>query len=141
MLNVNFKLVKAQFFDRKVVNELDVKTRQVFSKFGAYVRQRAKRSIRKRQSSSPPDAPPSSHTGLLKRFIFFSYDRQQRSVIIGPVRLQGQTQGEAPSLLEHGGVTTIVRRKKRKQIPIQPRPFMAPAFEAEQKQLPAMWKK
>jgi len=139
MLNVNFKLVKTQFFDRKVVNELDIQTRQVFSKFGAYVRQRAKRSIRTRKSASTPGAPPSSHTGLLKRFIFFSYDRQQRSVIIGPVRLQGQTQGEAPSLLEHGGATTIVRRKKRKQITIQPRPFMAPAFEAEQKFLPPLW--
>ena len=129
------------FFDSaKVVRSVDKSTRKVLSKFGAFVRRTAKQSIRKRKKSSTPGMPPSSHTGLLKRFIFFGYDTQKRSVVIGPTRLTENNRGEAPSILEYGGRTTVEGNKKKIRVRIRPRPFMGPAFEKEKPKLPSMWK-
>jgi len=129
------------FFDSaKVVRSVDKSTRKVLSKFGAFVRRTAKQSIRKRKKSSTPGMPPSSHTGLLKRFIFFGYDIQKRSVVIGPTRLTENNRGEAPSILEYGGRTTVEGNKKKIRVRIRPRPFMGPAFEKEKPKLPSMWK-
>ena len=115
----------------------------MLSKFGAFVRRGAKSSIRKRKAPSVPGKPPSSHTGLLKRLIFFGYQREKRSVVIGPARLN-QKIGDAPEALEYGGTSTVVeglrgsRRKRRVQI--KARPYMGPAFKKEQPKLPAMWR-
>ena len=132
------------FFDKKTVRDkVDAGTRRVLSKFGAYVRRTARSSIRKRKKTSTPGSPPSSHTGLLKRFIFFGYDPRKRSVVIGPVRLTQNGRGKAPSLLEYGGTTTLQRHdnpRKRVRANFRSRPFMGPAFEKEQPKLPAMWR-
>ena len=133
--------IKKCFFDREAVaSKADAATRRVLSKFGAFVRRTAKGSIRNRQRPAPPGSPPSSHTGLLKKFIFFGYDPGQRSVVIGPTRLDRRGQGEAPSLLEYGGQTTLVRGGKRERATYRARPYMGPAFEKEQPKLPAMWR-
>lgn len=133
--------IKQIFFDRGAVTKrVDPATRKVLSKFGAYVRRTAKGSIRKRRRPSPAGRPPSSHTGLLKKFIFFGYEPTRQSVVIGPVRLNQRGRGDAPTLLEHGGSATIKRRGKRKRAIYKPRPFMGPAFEKEQPKLPAMWR-
>jgi len=64
---IRFELGKL-FFDRQaVISKVDAATRRVLSRFGAFVRQRAKSSIRKRRNPAPPGSPPSSHTGLLKK--------------------------------------------------------------------------
>ena len=131
------------FFDRKAVTDrVGRATKRVLSRFGAYVRQTARRSIRKRKAVSQPGQPPSSHTGLLKRFIFFGYDTGRQSVVMGPARLTGGNRGEAPPLLEYGGRT---RRRDRKGQTVRARykarPFMGPAFEANKKLLPQMWAK
>ena len=135
--------IKELFFDRKAVtSRVDKATRKVLSRFGAFVRRTARRSIRPRKRTSAPGSPPSSHTGLLKRFIFFGYDPRpgKRSVVIGPQRLSQKGRGEAPSLLEHGGTTTLKRRGRRVRARFRGRPFMRPAFEKEQHQLPALWR-
>jgi len=136
--------VKRMFFDSKTVRQkTDKATRRVLSRFGAFVRQTAKRSIRKRKKPSQPGKPPSSHLGLLKKFIFFGFDVVRRSVVIGPMRLTQKGRGEAPSVLEYGGVVTMRagrREGKRKKAHIRPRPFMGPAMEKEQQQLPALWR-
>ena len=136
--------VRRMFFDRKAVtSRVDRATRRVLSKFGAFVRRGAKSSIRRRKRASAPGEPPSSHSGLLRRFIFFGYDRTRRSVVIGPQMLN-QKVGDAPHALEHGGTSTVVegtRRKRRKRrVKISARPFMGPAFERERPKLPAMWR-
>jgi len=136
-------VTKQMFFDRKAVTSaVDRATRKVFSRFGAFVRRGAKSSIRKRKRISTPGEPPSSHTGLLKRLIYFGYDRQRRSVVIGPQRLN-QKIGDAPEALEYGGVSTVVEglrsRRKKRRVRIQARPYMGPAFQKEQPKLPAMW--
>lgn len=136
--------VKRMFFDTKTVrSKTDKATRRVLSKFGAFVRQTAKRSIRKRKKTSQPGKPPSSHIGLLKKFIYFGFDVVRRSVVIGPVRLTQKGRGEAPSVLEYGGTVTMRPRRragKKRRAHIRPRPFMGPAMEKEKQQLPALWR-
>ena len=133
--------IKRMFFDRQaVISKVDAATRRVLSRFGAFVRRSAKSSIRKRKKAAPPGQPPSSHTGLLKKFIFFGYDAARQSVVIGPTRLNQKGRGEAPPLLEYGGKATLVRRGKKKYVTYQARPYMGPAFEKEKPQLPAMWR-
>jgi len=133
--------IKRMFFDRQaVISKVDAATRRVLSKFGAFVRRSAKSSIRKRKKAAPPGQPPSSHTGLLKKFIFFGYDAARPSVVIGPTRLNQKGRGEAPPLLEYGGKTTLKRGGKKRRVTYQARPYMGPAFEKEKPQLPAMWR-
>ena len=140
MIGFRISEAKGLFFDqKKVVSATDRATRRVLSKFGAFVRQTAKTSIRKRKKVSEPGKPPSSHTGLLKRHIYFLFSPERRSVIIGPVLLNSK-QTDAPHLLEHGDTVTRKRRGKRVRMTYKPRPFMGPAFEKEQSQLPALWR-
>ena len=144
MFTMDFRAAKQAFFTSPAVTgAVDRATRKVLSKFGAYVRRGARSSIRKRKRASEPGKPPSSHSGLLKRFIFFGYDRAAQSVVVGPVALRSKP--EAPELLEYGGqvqrrVGRRGRKKKLKTMRYRPRPFMTPAFETEKPKLPAMWK-
>lgn len=143
---IGFKIdqAKGMFFDApKVVNAVDAATRKVLSRFGAFVRTAAKSSIRKRKKASAEGSPPSSHTGLLKKFIYFGYDTAKRSVVIGPARLNKP--GLATQTLEHGGPATISQRikpgkYKRKTVEIAARPYMNPALKQELPKLPAMWR-
>jgi hypothetical protein len=139
MIGMTFQTAKGSFFDReKIKRSVDAGTRRVLSKFGAFVRQRAKTSIRKRKGTSAPGQPPYSHVGLLRRFIFFAYDQGRRSVVIGPTLTRDDS--EAPRLLEHGGATVQRMEGKAKRLRYRPRPFMGPAFAEEQKKLSALWR-
>ena len=134
--------VKRLFFDRQAVTDaIDKTTRRLFSRFGAFVRRTARQSIRtggKSNKVSLPGQPPRSHTGLLKRNIFFSYEPAERNVVIGPVALNAVKAGDpVPQVLEHGGAS--INRKGRRII-IEPRPYMQPAFEKELESLPPMWR-
>ena len=100
--------IKQLFFDRRAVtSRVPPATRKVLSKFGAFVRRTAKGSIRDRREPAPPGSPPSSHTGLLKKFIFFGYDAGARSVVVGPARLDRRGRGDAPAnaILAQGAIT------------------------------------
>lgn len=138
---MNLKSAQAGFFDRKkVTRTVDKATRKVLSRFGAFVRTAARSSIRRRKSVSNPGQAPTSWTGLLKKFLFFSYDHAKRSVVIGPVRLN-KSGGEAPRLLEEGGrVARRGRKGKRRVMRYEARPYMGPAFKKEKPKLPAMWR-
>lgn len=149
---MNFKSALSGFFDRqKVVSAVDKATRKVLSRFGAFVRQRAKSSIRRRKTPSKPGQPPTSWTGLLKKFLFFSFDRSKRSVVIGPSKLN--TAGrDAPEVLEQGGTVKQTNRRRqnrrgrrseqreRRVVRYRPRPYMGPAFEKEKSKLPRLWR-
>lgn len=139
---IGFKLdaAKGLFFDRQVVTSAAERgTRKVLARFGAFVRQSARTSIRQRKSISAPGQPPSSHTGLLKRNIFFVYSPESRSVVIGPILLNGK-QTDAPRLLEHGDMVVRRQRNRAVRMTYRPRPFMGPAFAREQQKLPALWR-
>ena len=139
MIGIKIDQAKGLFFDRKAVtNAANRAQRRVLSRFGAFVRRGARSSIRRRRAISAPGSPPSSHTGLLKRNIFFLYEPSRSSVIIGPILLNKAT--NAPALLEHGGRVSRRRQKKSVRLTYRPRPFMGPAFEREHPKLPAMWR-
>lgn len=134
--------IKQMFFDRpKVKRAVDAARRQVLSKAGAFIRQTARTSIRKRKGTSKPGSPPHSHVGLLRRFILFGYDKQSDSVVIGPV---GFKASGAPRVLERGGTATVTRRKRGKRterrVRIAARPYMQPALEKERPILPELWR-
>ncbi len=140
MIGMRLRQAQAGFFDReRILAATTTAERKVLSRFGAFVRQGARSSIRTRKAPAPPGQPPSSHTGLLKRNIFFAFDRAHGGVVIGPVTLN-QKEGMAPRLLEHGG--TIVRRRSGRTVTNRyaPRPFMRPAFTRELASLPPLWR-
>ncbi|QOJ16342.1 MAG: hypothetical protein HRU76_01490 [Phycisphaeraceae bacterium] len=136
--------IKDMFFDRHVViAAVDNAKRKVLSKAGAFIRTAAKTSIRKRKGSAPPGAPPHSHEGSLRRLILFGYDKPNDSVVVGPV---GFKKSDAPSVLEYGGDTVVLRRVggggklTSQKVKIAPRPYMAPALEKERPKLPLLWR-
>ncbi|MEI8197013.1 MAG: hypothetical protein WCI73_14030, partial [Phycisphaerae bacterium] len=87
---------------------------KALSMLGAYVRQRAQSSMPFRRKPSAPGQPPSSHTGLLRQFLWFAYDDTTDSVVIGPVATSKG--GVVLELLEKGGVTTVRRYKRNRKV-------------------------
>ena len=140
MIGLTIDQAKGLFFDRqRVLNATTRAERRVLARFGAFVRQRSRTSIRPKKGSSAPGSPPHSHTGLLRRNIFFAFDQRARSVVIGPTtRLNGT--GQAPQVLEYGGTVVLRRGGRFQPTQVRARPFMRPAFQAEQSQLPSLWK-
>lgn len=129
-------VLSAAFLDAAGVSKkVAAAERRVLAKFGAFVRQRAKTSIRKRKKPSEPGSPPSSHAGDLRRLIFFAVDPAAESVVVGPVPFKGRSgtpPAEVTRLLEEGGSTTRPGgRGGRVVAHYRPRPYMAPAFAAE----------
>lgn len=162
MLGMSFEAATRNFFDReKVLKAMDRKTRQVLSRFGAFTRQRARTSLRYAKSPSSPGRPPHIHKSLrrtktnkkgeqkvqmvspLRDFTFFAYDDSQKAVVIGPAKL-GDKIGDGAALpaLEYGGRSEVRDAKTggTREVTIQARPWMGPAFEAEKKaSLPKLW--
>jgi hypothetical protein len=121
--------VKSSFFDRPdVMRRVKRGKRAALSRFGAFVRRRARSSIRKRKKISQPLMPPSSHEGSLRKLIFFAYDSKRDSVVIGPAPLNRFT--GVPRLLEEGGV----RVGDLRPMFYRPHPYMVPALHAERSQ-------
>lgn len=142
--------MKDWFFDRAaVVREVGRANAKALSKIGAFVRQRAKTSMRRRKAASPPGTPPSVHSNdsvATLRNIWFGYDRANQSVVIGPLKLNGQSvlsTGTVPELHEYGGKARIRTGRKGQQrfraVTYPPRPFMGPALEAEAPKFPSLW--
>ena len=145
------------FFDRApVVSAMDKAKRRKLSRAGAFIRQRARSSIRKRNRVSAPGSPPSSHVGTLKKLIFFTYDRISDSVVVGPLAFQLAGGRTGAQTLEFGGEITFRRQPyhrewspsgyavsvpdysapfKTERFTIEPRPYMGPAFDKEYPQL------
>lgn len=129
-MSFNFVALKKNFFDAEGVKaKVDPARRRVMGRMGAFVRTRARSSIRPRRASAPPGKPPSSHAGQL-RLIFFAYDPGTDSVVVGPVPFRGKS--DVPGLLERGGDTT--RRTPgggSRRVHYAGNPFMGPAGRAE----------
>jgi|SRR5581483_6214999 len=126
----------SMFFDReKVKRKVKDGTKSSLSKMGAFVRQRAKTSIRPRKKSSVPGQPPSSHAGQLRDRIFFGYDERSESVVIGPTLFK-QESPTAPHLLEFSGTTTGPHGEPRRYRKF---PFMEPALQKEQDKFPGLF--
>jgi len=162
--------IKELFFDKaKVVRAVDKARRAVLSKAGAFIRQRAKTSMRKRAGTSSPGEPPHAHEGSMRRFLFFGYDPSADTVVVGPAKTnqvffdrdRRPVTGTVPAVLEYGGQITVfevqkfgrwqradLRSRRRiaglpsryRKVTIKPRPYMRPALLAELPRLPALWR-
>jgi len=117
-------------------HKVDNRTKKVLSKFGSFVRKTSRQSIRKRKGTSRPGNPPFSHVGTLKRHIYFCYDPNRRSVVIGPVIFPGKS-GKALPALEYGGRSDS---SSGEIVKIKARPFMGPAFQANLPVVPSLWR-
>jgi hypothetical protein len=105
------------FFDRDVVKRyIGAKNAAAMGRIGAYIRTRARTSMRYRKRASLPGQPPSAHTGLLRGKsgqggIDFSFDPSTYSLVVGPIKLNkvyfnraGEPiTGPVPNVLEFGG--------------------------------------
>lgn len=138
-LKFNVNQAKSQFFTEDVVKAEEIGKRKALSQIGAFVRRSSRSSIRKvgkKGKSSKPGKPPKSRTGLLKDFIFFAYDSHDRSVVIGPARLnkpkpEHSTAQTVPELLEFGGQASVMERGRDVRVTYAARPYMGPALEKE----------
>lgn len=91
------------FLDRSaVVNLVDKKTRFVLNEFGKRTMYRDRRSQKKKLGAAPPGQPPHAHVGLVKKFTYYKFRPETRSVIIGPELLPGKRQDNLHRL-EYGG--------------------------------------
>lgn len=105
--------IKTMFFDRpKVQRTMDAAQRRSLSRAGAFIRTRARTSMRRRKWTSKPGRPPHAHDGSLRWLILFGYDRAHNSVVVGPV---GFAKSKVPRVLEFGGRARIVRRRRGKR--------------------------
>ena len=151
-LGVGFK-VKDFFFDKKKIErDQNRKQGRFLARFGAIVRRGVKTLLRKKggksNQSSKPGEPPRQQTGLLRRSIFFAYQRSQKSVVIGPVVLSGASNGKVPESLEEGGSivlrefnpSTKTRSGKKQTKRIAPRPYMGPEFADQKKRISSIWR-
>lgn len=145
-LHVGFK-VTMSFFDAKaVLNPQQRKRRKMMSRFGAFVRTRSRsllnKSGGKKNKVSAAGEPPRKHVGLLRKGVFFAFDRVKDSVVIGPIVLASAGGSSALSALEEGGIVTIdgFKDQKSKRVRIASRPFMGPAFADELPNISSIWK-
>ena len=106
MTVVTYKM-KSMFFDRAAVRKLiGAKNAKALSKAGAFVRTRARSSLRRRKKPSRAGSPPSVHssdTVATLKNILFAYDPGREAVIVGPVGFNQGDDGGVPRLMEHGG--------------------------------------
>ena len=139
-MRIGITAAKRLFFDRqKVLSKVSRAERRVLTRFGAYVRQDARQRIRRRKRPSQPEESPTNQTGLLKRHIYFLFDPDRRSVVIGPIRLS--TGSDAPATLEYGGQAVVETSAGQPvRVAIEERPYMGPAFRQELPKVPAMWR-
>jgi len=110
--------VKNLFFDRAtVVREVGKANASALSKAGSFVRRRARSSLRRRKKPSAPGTPPSVHSSsnvATLKAILFAYDSVNKSVVVGPIRLNQKhfigpqlISGTVPSTHEFGGAMGI----------------------------------
>ena len=127
-INLSIDAAKGTFFSaEKVIAAVDKAVAKALSKYGAYVRQRAKSSLKYSKEASAPGQIPHVHktlsrtktnkkTGVtkiqpvspLREFIFFGYDASSQTVVIGPTLFHAAkrkaTGGHTvPEIIEKGG--------------------------------------
>lgn len=129
------------FFDRpKVLAVLGRQKTAVLSRGGAMIRGEAQKSLKYEDAPSAPGTPPHAHRTIkitkkdkktgqarvtksgairkyavspLREFLFFEFDFGTESMVVGPKRLRGKI-GDAPRALEHGGMTQVMTRRRKK---------------------------
>lgn len=127
------------FLDRTAVLLAVGRARQrAMMRIGGFIRTTARRSMRKRKGPSAVGSPPNAHVGLLRKHVYFSYDRQSDSVVVGPAYLEYDAQKAVlggktiPALLEYGGQFAKFQGEglEPEIVTMPARPYMGPALGA-----------
>ena len=151
---------------KAVTSRTDRELRNRLHNFGRYVRQTAKRSMRKRKKSSEPGKPPSAHEGMIKKKMVYAVDMAAKNVVIGPMLYSRRM----AHVVEYGGDPIVLlrpwwpvsdpverfrierrirargdnpharRHRVRRRIKYEARPFMRPAFKKEIEANSKLWK-
>lgn len=93
--------------------------------------------------ASNPGEPPRTRIGLIRKHLFFAYDLESKSLVVGPALLNKSS--GAPGVLESGGATkgftfrtitlddgTQLVARKETTVKVAARPYMKPALENQQ---------
>lgn len=117
---------------QKKLAEMTKEERQRFRIAVEYAMRENRPTPRRPTMPSKPGEPPRMIGGQIKQFLFFSYDKDARSVVIGPATIDRPT--GAPRVLEESGEVTTRNGRVR----IEKRPYMQPAFAANISKLPSL---
>lgn len=128
---IGFRVTDVFIDENSILVEVDESEERGLRQFGFQVMQGARSKIIPALNSSPPGNAPSSHTGILQRFIRYSFDQYTGSVYIGPELLKRKSDNVVQAL-EEGGVSSNVRGHR---LYIRRRPFMLPAFNTISRRL------
>lgn len=127
---IGFDVKKAFFDQSKVVRLMDRKARQSLIRVGSFVRRTAQQSMRSSKKSARPGEPPKAHKNpLLKKMLFFAYDQRNKSVVVGPVKLERTKEQGVPKLLEKGGMGQRMQGGLMERMHYRGNPFMKPALD------------
>lgn len=127
---------------RKRLSEMDETERLVHRiRMGEYQRGERLRRPERPFKGADPGEPPRYRTRLLKDFIFFAFEPERETTVVGPVALNRPRPGSpdaetVPELLEFGGA---FRRNGQRRF-MEARPFMGPALEAELDNFAFLWR-
>lgn len=140
---VDFVKITEAFLDSpKIQKFIDQKTKKVFVRFGGTVRKTAQFSMRTRKGTAPAGQPPYAHDKkLLRKLLFFFYDVETKTVVIGPIRLDKTADQHIPKLMEEGGkIARVTRSGKTVVHEYDEHPFMKPAFDKHIGKLAEMYR-
>lgn len=141
--------VKNAFFDRPAVQRAIGRARaKALARAGAFIRTRARSSLRRRKKPSAPGSPPSVHArsgdvASLKT-ILFAYDTTSDSVVVGPVGLNQVNETisgfrtTVPGLHERGETATILEKR---WVPHQGEPTPWRRADRRRRSRPSPWGK
>jgi hypothetical protein len=114
--------IKNWFFDRAAVQKAVSRGNlRALAKAGAFLRTRARTSLRRRKKPSAPGQPPSVHSRdsfVTLKNILFGLEPQRQAVLIGPVGLGRAGRSTAvvpdstvPNVLEFGGQVSVLEEQ------------------------------
>lgn len=121
---------------QKPLGELTDEERRRYKIAVAIAQRKGRKQPRRPLAASKPGEPPRVlyKGSLLRSRLFFSYDPETDSVVIGP---EGFRRSRVPAVLEFGGTSTNFAGK---QVHIAPRPYMGPAMDKELPKFPELWR-
>lgn len=150
-VTLNIKQKRSKFNRKEMERDIGKENALAMNKMAAFVRRRARSSLRRRKKSAPAGSPPSvhsSHSVATLKNIQYAYDPQSHSTVVGVMpfeskSLEWNSAGTGAALQESGGRAVFRRRRKSKR-PVRastfaPHPFIGPAGEAEANKFPSLW--
>jgi predicted ATPase len=113
-----------EFEPEQLVESMGTGEARALRRVGFATREEAQASIVPGNMASRPGQPPHDKTGTLKRFILYEFDKSTGSVVMGAKLLRRKSK-DVVTALEYGGRSVTAQAK---QITVERRPFMQPAF-------------